>query len=106
MRFHGESIIHKLRQKEIHFGIDAPIRELDFSYAAPVLSWASGCSLKELESFGVPEGDLIRLLRMTVQLLRTLRDAISDPFIADRMHESLLLINREVVDAQAELEVG
>jgi hypothetical protein len=43
---------------------------------------------------------------MTVQLLRTLRDTIPDPFIADRMHESLLLINRDVVDAQAELEVG
>jgi superfamily II RNA helicase len=106
MRFHGENVIHKLRKKEIRFGVDAPIRELDFSHAAPVFSWASGCTLKELVSFGVPEGDLIRLLRMTVQLLRTLRDTIPDPYIADRMHDSLLLINRDVVDAQAELEVG
>ena len=106
MRFRGEAIIHKLRQKEIRFGIDNPIRELDFSFAAPVFSWASGCSLKELESFGVPEGDLVRLLRMTVQLIRTLRETIPDPYIADRMHEGLLLINRDVVDAQAELEVG
>ncbi len=105
MRFHGESVIHKLRQKEIRFGVDTPVRELDFSCAAPVLSWANGCSLQQLLSFGVPEGDLIRLLRMTVQLLRTLRDTIPDPFIADRMHESLTLINRDVVDAQAELEV-
>ena len=106
LRFRGESIIHKLRQKEIRFGVNPPIRELDFSYVGPVFSWASGCSLSELESFGVPEGDLIRLLRMTVQLLRTLRDTIPDPYIADRMHESLLLINRDVVDAQAELEVA
>jgi hypothetical protein len=40
-----------------------------------------------------------------VQLLRTLRDKIPDPFIADLMHEAFLLINRDVVDAQAELEV-
>jgi superfamily II RNA helicase len=106
IRFRGESVIHKLRQKEIRFGVEPPIRELDFSYAGPVFSWARGCSLHDLESFGIPEGDLIRLLRMTVQLLRTLRDTIPDPFIADRMHESLLLINRDVVDAQAELEVG
>ena len=105
MKFSGESVIKKLRQKEIRFGVDTSIRELDFSLAAPVYSWANGCSLKELESFGTPEGDLIRLLRMTIQLLRTLRDAIPDPFIADRMHEALLLINRDVVDAQAELEV-
>jgi len=105
MRFHGEAVIHKLRHKEIQFGVDAPIRELDFSLSAPVLAWAGGCGLQQLESYGVPEGDLIRLLRMTVQLLRTLRDTIPDPFIADRMHEAFKLINRDVVDAQAELEV-
>ena len=105
MRFHGETVIHKLRQKELRFEIDTPIRELDFSLGAPLFSWASGCSLQELESFGVPEGDLIRILRMTVQLLKTLRDKVPDPFIADRMHEALVLINRDVVDAQAELEV-
>ena len=105
MRFNGETVIHKLRQKELRFDIDTPIRELDFSLGVPVYSWANGCSLGELESFGVPEGDLIRILRMTVQLLKTLRDKVPDPFIADRMHEALVLINRDVVDAQAELEV-
>jgi superfamily II RNA helicase len=106
MRFHAEGVIHKLRSREIRHDIGAPVRELDFSLAAPVFAWASGCTLSELESFGVPEGDLVRVLRMTVQLLRTLRDTIPDPFIADRMHESLALVNRGVVDAQAELEVA
>jgi superfamily II RNA helicase len=105
MRFSGENVIKKLRHKEMRFDVDTPIRELNFALAGPVYSWANGCSLKELESFGVPEGDLIRVLRMAIQLLRTLRDAIPDPFIADRMHEALQLINRDVVDAQAELEV-
>jgi superfamily II RNA helicase len=105
MRFHAETVIHKLRAKEIRYEIDSPIRECDFSLAAPVFAWANGCTLSELESFGVPEGDLVRVLRMTVQLLRTLRDTIPDPYIADRLHESLLLVNRDVVDAQAELEV-
>jgi superfamily II RNA helicase len=105
MRFHAEGVIHKLRSKEIRHNIDAPVRELDFSLAAPVFAWANGCTLAELESFGVPEGDLVRILRMSVQLLRTLRDTIPDPFMADRLHESFLLVNRDVVDAQAELEV-
>ena len=106
IRFSGENVIKKLRQKEINFNIDSPIKECNFALAAPILSWANGCTLSELESFGVPEGDLIRVLRMTVQLLRTLRDAVPDPFISDLMHQSLQLINRDVVDAQAELEVG
>jgi superfamily II RNA helicase len=104
-RFHGEKVIHKLRKKEIGFNINQPIREMDFSLAAPVFAWATGCSLAELESFGVPEGDLVRLLRMSIQLLRTLRDKLHDPVLADRMHEALVLINRDIVDAQAELEV-
>jgi superfamily II RNA helicase len=106
LKFEAEKIIHRLRAREIRYQIAAPIRELDFSLAAPVYAWASGCGLKELLGFGVPEGDLVRLLRMTIQLLRTLRDRIPDPVVADRMHEALLLINRDVIDAQAELEVG
>ncbi|MDR0307910.1 MAG: DEAD/DEAH box helicase [Chitinispirillales bacterium] len=106
LRFEAEKTIHKLRTKEIKYNIAAPIREMDFSMAAPVFAWAGGCELKELAAFGIPEGDLIRVLRMTIQLLRTLRDRIPDPEISDRMHQALLLINRGVVDAQAQLEVG
>jgi superfamily II RNA helicase len=106
LTFQAEKVIRKLRRQELRFNVNPPIPELDLALAAPVFAWANGCSLKELESFGMPEGDLIRLLRMTVQLLRTLRDALEDPVLSDRMHEALLLINRGVVDAQAELEAS
>ena len=106
LKFDAEKVIHKLRMKEIRNNITMPIREMDFSLAAPVYAWANGCTLKELEGFGVPEGDLVRVLRMTIQLLRTLRDKVPDTYLADRFHESLLLVNRDVVDAQAQLEVG
>ncbi len=106
LKFDAEKVIHKLRMKEIKNNITMPIREMDFSLAAPVFAWANGCSLKELESFGVPEGDLVRVLRMVIQLLRTLRDKIPDSFLADHFHQALMLVNRDVVDAQAQLEVG
>jgi superfamily II RNA helicase len=106
LHFEAEKVIHKLRTKEIRHHIDAPIREMDLSLAAPIYAWASGCSLRELLAFGMPEGDLVRLLRMTIQLLRTLRDRVPDPLIAERMHQALELVNRDVVDAQVELEVG
>jgi superfamily II RNA helicase len=106
LKFEAEKVIHRLRAREIRYRITTPIRELDFLLAAPVYAWASGCSLKELLGFGLPEGDLVRLLRMTIQLLRTLRDRIPDPVVAERMHDALMLINREVIDARAELEVG
>lgn len=106
LRFDAEKVIHKLRTKEIKHNIKMPIREMDFSIAAPVFAWANGCSLGELLNFGLPEGDLVRVLRMTIQLLRTLRDRIPDPVSSERMNEALLLVNRDVVDAQAQLEVG
>jgi len=106
LRFDAEKVIYSLRKQELRYQINSPIPELDLSLAAPVYAWANGCTLSELLSFGVPEGDLIRILRMTVQLLRTLQDRIDDQNVADKMHEALLLINRDVVDAQAELSVG
>jgi superfamily II RNA helicase len=106
LRFEAEKVIHKLRVKEIRHNIATPVREMDLSLAAPIYAWASGCSLRELLAFGMPEGDLVRLLRMTIQLLRTLRDRIPDPVVSERMHQAFELINRDVVDAQAQLEVG
>jgi superfamily II RNA helicase len=106
LSFGGEKAIHRLRRLEMRHGVAQPVREMDFSLAGPILSWANGGSLKDLESYGVPEGDLIRVLRMTVQLLRTLRDRLDDPFVSEHMHKALLLVNRDVVDAQAELQVG
>lgn len=105
-RFHGEKVVQKLRKMEIKCNILQPIREMNFALAAPVHAWASGCSLAQLESFGVPEGDLVRVLRMTIQLLRILRMKLNDPVVSQRMHQALLLLNRDVVDAQAELEVS
>lgn len=106
LKFEAEKVIHRLRMKEVKFGISNPIREMDFSLAAPIMAWANGCSLKELAGFGMPEGDLVRVLRMVIQLLRTLRDRVPDPEISDRMHKAIEFVNRDVVDAQAQLEVG
>jgi superfamily II RNA helicase len=104
--FFAKKVIAKLRRLEMKFSIATPIRELDFSMAAPVFAWANGCSLPQLEAFGAPEGDLVRLLRMTIQLLRSFRDALEDPIISERMQQALVLINRDVVDAQAQLEAA
>jgi superfamily II RNA helicase len=106
LKFEAEKVVHRLRTKEIQHRITTPVRELDFSLAAPIYNWANGCSLQELGGFGVPEGDLVRVLRMTIQLLRTLRDKVYDPFLSDKFHQAMEMINRDVVDAQAQLEVG
>ena len=104
-KYHGDKVIKKLIQKEISCGIEQPVRELDFSLSDPIRRWANGGELKDLEGYSVPEGDIIRVLRMTIQLLRTLKKNIEDPIIQEKMHEAIQRINRGVVDAQAQLEV-
>lgn len=105
MKTDGEKIINNLRRKEKKAGILAPVRALDFSMAAPIFSWAQGCDLKQLGSFGIPEGDLIRLFRMIIQLLRTLIQNIDDPVTIEKLKQARELMNRGAVDAEAELEI-
>ncbi len=99
-------VIRDLRRMEMRHGVAAPVEELDLTYAGAVIAWAGGCTLNELVGYGFAEGDLVRSLRMTVQLLRTMRDAVPQSQVSERMHESLRLINRDAVDAQAQLQVG
>ena len=98
-------VIRKLREKEIKFGIKNPIAPLDFSCADATLAWVGGCDLKEIGTFGLPEGDLIRHFRMIVQLLRAVKASINDPITIEKLNEATRLINRDAVDAEAELGV-
>ena len=100
-----EKIIRKLRDKELKFGITNAIAPLDFSFAAVTFAWVSGCDLKKIGTFGVPEGDIIRHFRMIVQLLRTIRNSIEDSVTIDNLNSALRLLNRDAVDAEAELGV-
>lgn len=98
-------IVKQLKRKEELAGVKDPIRVLDFSLAAPVYAWANGCDLSRLGSFGVPEGDLIRILRMTIQLLRSIKQNIDDPVTIEKFNKAMDLINRDAVDAEAELKI-
>jgi len=102
----AERVINDTRKKESACGITTLTPQLNFAHSEAVYLWANGADLSELESLRVAEGDIIRVLRMVIQLLRTLNDSITDTSVSDKMREALDLVNRDVVDAQAELEVG
>ncbi|MGM0444192.1 MAG: DEAD/DEAH box helicase [Fibrobacterota bacterium] len=101
----GAKMIQRLRNHELKEGIKDPIPELNFGLAAPILSWVNGGTLGDLMLFGVPEGDLIRVFRMIVQLIRAIKTNIDDPVTIEKLNEARALINRGVVDAEAELAV-
>ncbi len=98
-------IIRKLSRKEAAAGIKEPIRELNLSLSGPIYAWANGCDLTYLASYGIPEGDLIRILRMTLQLLRSIKQNIEDPVTIEKLNSAMDMINRDAVDAEAELKI-
>ena len=83
-------------------------RPPDFGIAGPVQRWAEGATFDEvLEHTTLAPGDFVRVLRMTIQLLRQAHHALppGDPCV-DVLREAQHLIDRDVVDARRQLELG
>ena len=55
----------------------------------------------------VPAGDICRVLRMTIQLMRNTRRAIDPSWdLAERLQEAVEALNRDEIDARRQLELG
>ncbi len=103
-----ERVVEKLIEKERALGIPASVRPLDLRLGSAVAAWCRGEGFEELrEHTTVPPGDLVRLMRLTVQLLRQLRGALprGSALVAtlDRARD---LLNRDEVDAARQLSLG
>lgn len=88
--------------------IDDVMEPILWKMQGPVYYWATGKSLEDIEKItNILPGDIIRNLRMTVQLLRQFRIAVpEDEFLCNLIKESELLINRSEVDAEKQLRMG
>jgi len=67
--------------------------------------WLRGTEFsKILPHTDTDEGEVVRYFRMTIQILREIRDnPISSPLLAERIKETVRMINRDVVDAEKQL---
>jgi superfamily II RNA helicase len=93
---------------ETRNGIEATTKEPDFGLSAAVVAWSKGVDLGELENYTTATpGDLVRSLRMAIQMMRQLRKTLSGDYpLRDRLEESVVSLNRDVVDARRQLELG
>ncbi len=93
---------------EIAQHVETPVRPPDFGIAGPVQAWAEGRDFERvLATTSLAPGDLVRILRMTIQMLRQTAHALphGDPTVAV-LHEAKERIDRDVVDARRQLELG
>jgi superfamily II RNA helicase len=80
----------------------------DFGLSGIVQRWAEGEEFDAvLSRTSLAPGDLVRVLRMSIQMLRQAYHALpgADP-VARTLREARLRLDRDVVDARRQLELG
>tara|TARA_R110002072_G_scaffold131578_11_gene271169 strand:+ start:3679 stop:6096 length:2418 start_codon:yes stop_codon:yes gene_type:complete len=97
-----------LNQAEGHHGIEPLSKRPDWGLTPAVLAWYGGADMEEMEAVTeVPAGDICRVLRMTIQLMRNTRRAIDPSWdLAERLQEAVEALNRDEIDARRQLELG
>jgi len=107
-RLLAEQAIHRFQALELSHGIKEPIKPPNFDIVPAAAAWGRGADFKELERYtSVTPGDLVRVFRMTIQMLRQLRKTLQGDYpLRDRLAEAIVCLNRDVVDARRQLELG
>ena len=101
----AQKILKKIHEEERRSRISPLTKGPFFQLSAPMERWVGGASFdKVVQAAGVDEGELIRYFRMTVQLCRALLAArAASKNLKDKAGQLLRKINRDQVDAEAEL---
>ncbi|HZL99738.1 MAG TPA: DEAD/DEAH box helicase, partial [Planctomycetota bacterium] len=103
-----EQVVGRLVLAEKELGLPPSIRPPNFKIGAVVDAWCRGGGFDELRDLTTtPNGDLVRVMRLTVQVIRQLRSAIPPrSALATRLDRARELLNRDEVDAARQLSLG
>ncbi|HTE07075.1 MAG TPA: DEAD/DEAH box helicase [Planctomycetota bacterium] len=103
-----ERVVDNLIRQERELGIPPSIRPPNFRIAAAVNAWCQGIGFADMrEHCTAPNGDIVRVFRLTVQLLRQLRSTVPPKSpLATLLERSRALLNRDEVDAARQLSLG
>ncbi len=101
----ADNLIKAVNVRENELGIKKLTKKPDFSLTGLVYDWGRGRPFHQLSrDTEAAEGDLVRTLRMTVQLCRMIyRNLEQDLMLKRRLMQCVERINRGVVDAEKQL---
>ncbi len=93
---------------EASLDLEDRTKELDFRLSSAVNAWAKGSDWRQLEAHtSASDGDLVRYLRLTIQLMRNTAYALDkDDPLRDKLLAAVRKVNRDVVDAERQLRLG
>ncbi|MFK7741612.1 MAG: hypothetical protein AB8H80_14935 [Planctomycetota bacterium] len=100
--------VQRFRTVEMQQGIANPIKEPDWGISGAVETWSRGGTVEDLERLASRDaGDVVRTLRMAIQMMRQVaQQAGKGESLAARLEEAIVSINRDVVDAKRQFELG
>ncbi|MCA8941280.1 MAG: DEAD/DEAH box helicase [Planctomycetes bacterium] len=103
-----EGAINRFIAIELMHGFEETIKPPDPNLSAAVIAWSEGCSMADFEAIAESDGgDVVRTLRMAIQMMRQLRHALSGDYpLRHRLDEATVSINRDEVDAKRQFELG
>ena len=100
-----EEIILPMHKKELRYRIYPQSKLPYFNLTSSVEAWVRGASFDKIMKFtDVDEGEIVRGLRMAIQILREIRkNPTSSSSLKERISETIRVINRDVIDAEKQL---
>jgi superfamily II RNA helicase len=100
--------VHALRVRAADHGLVDTIKPPDWGLTTAIAAWMEERDFEELEELTeITPGDIVRTFRMSVQLMRQVRRAVDPSWdLFEHLGECIEIVNRGVVDARAQLELG
>ncbi len=102
-----EETYGKIQREESRNRIYPSSKQPYFHLAKPMECWLQGMHFSKVLQFtDTDEGEVVRYFRMSVQVLRELRDAPISSLLKERIQETTRQINRDIVNAEKQLREG
>ncbi|MDY0297095.1 MAG: DEAD/DEAH box helicase [Acidobacteriota bacterium] len=107
LRAEVSALLRPVHLAERRLGIPDLSKSFAFDLTALLLSWMREPSFDRLiQQSEHDEGEIIRYFRMTVQVLREMRDAPLSAALRRRLEEAVSRINQGFIDAENQLRLG
>jgi len=102
-----DEIYERVRQKELKARIYPIGKAPHFNLAHAMWCWLHGENFASMmRHTDTDEGEIIRYFRMSIQILREIKDTPISPLLKDRVTNTIRLINRDIIDAEKQLREG
>jgi superfamily II RNA helicase len=108
LRKEAGAVVGEVAALEARLGIDPGLKRPDWGLTAAVEAWFGGAPIEDLEQVtDATAGDVCRVFRLAIQLMRNVRRAIDPAWdLGDRLEDAVAAMNRDEVDARRQLELG